>query len=713
MIVLSPFEVSAKNDDGYRTKDIVTGTKIATPLGETPLSVGVINHELLTDINLNRVTDAVAFTQAGVVNMGRVYYDQEQYTFRGYPGTILRNGVQFVSWTDESSIERVEVAKGPSAILYGFVSPGGVVNYVTKQPFGAEAYSAKATWSSDFGMREEWDLNTPLLGDKVEFRLTGAQGDGATWTHLQTLHETVLTPIVKVNLTPDTTLTYELSYHKRTGPFERIRFFYINKANGFNSVALAPYNSQLGGTVGYDDSASIAPNSWSETTRRRSEVRLEHRFNEHFHFLAIANDDYGNSEGVSQFMNTKAVRDVGYESMLIPPANHILLNIDPVYTHVQVHTQYVEANLLSTFETKYFKSNTLFGISAQRSPDTFAGNGDSKPADAPFGVIDYTLTSPYTVRLSDPVSKRYYTPGTDYHTWVLFNPVSSVYNWQKPDLFVTESFSTLDDKLHILGGLRRETYHSLFLQKYLPQIGALYEVVKGVSLYSLWSKTTEDNGRTKRYNTPRPLSESKGYDIGVKFDFLDSKLTGSVAYFDIHKSNLAVNDPRLTVDYANGLVDDTVTFTPGSESKGVEVSVQYQPTRSFQAIVTYAHVDAKILPGDPNPANDNTPLVYTVPDAVTFFGRYTFRGGPLDKLTIGGGFVNNWGPIYVGSPATDGLHSDGYFLANAFIRYPIKIRDHQQLELQLGMNNIADKRFYMNGGYNPPRETTLSASYKF
>jgi outer membrane receptor for ferric coprogen and ferric-rhodotorulic acid len=167
------------------------------------------------------------------------------------------------------------------------------------------------------------------------------------------------------------------------------------------------------------------------------------------------------------------------------------------------------------------------------------------------------------------------------------------------------------------------------------------------------------------------------------------------------------------VDYAQGLVDDTVTFTPGSSSKGFEASMQYQPMRNFQAILSYAHTRAIILPGDPNPATAYNPLVYSVPDAVTLFARYTFLGGPLNSLIVGGGFVQNWGPIYVDSPATSGLaNRHGYFTANAFVRYPLKIAGHR-VGLQVGANNITDDRYMMNGGYSSPREVILSADIKF
>jgi iron complex outermembrane recepter protein len=170
-------------------------------------------------------------------------------------------------------------------------------------------------------------------------------------------------------------------------------------------------------------------------------------------------------------------------------------------------------------------------------------------------------------------------PDLNYKTWQRWFSQDNVTDWAKPDLYITENLAALNNKLHVLAGFRRNQYKALNVQRNLPQFGAIYEVVKGISIYGIWSKTSEDNGRALRFNTPRPLSDSKACDVGVKFEVLDSKLTGGIAYFDIQKTNLAVTDSRAIIDYAAGLVDDTVTFTPGTESEGGEVNLQYQPNK--------------------------------------------------------------------------------------------------------------------------------------
>jgi outer membrane receptor protein involved in Fe transport len=81
-------------------------------------------------------------------------------------------------------------------------------------------------------------------------------------------------------------------------------------------------------------------------------------------------------------------------------------------------------------------------------------------------------------------------------------------------------------------------------------------------------------------------------------------------------------------------------------------------------------------------------------------------------MSIGGGFVHNWGPIYVDNPVAAPLANDTYMMINAFVRYPLRMRE-REVTLELAVNNLTDKRILMNGGFSPPREIYLGAEITF
>ncbi|HRE79933.1 MAG TPA: TonB-dependent receptor plug domain-containing protein, partial [Opitutaceae bacterium] len=58
-----------------------------------------------------------------------------QVNIRGFDSSAaMRNGVRGLTTPDMTSIARVETLKGPAALLYGQTQPGGVINYITKNP---------------------------------------------------------------------------------------------------------------------------------------------------------------------------------------------------------------------------------------------------------------------------------------------------------------------------------------------------------------------------------------------------------------------------------------------------------------------------------------------------------------------------------------------------------------------------------------------------
>src|SRR5690606_33516714 len=103
---------------------------------------------------------------------------QGAFTMRGFAvNTLMRNGVfRYISYNLDN-IERVEVVKGPAAVFFGQGYPGGVVNYVTKQPVFTKTPSTfKYSINDNSGHKVVADINL-LLSKKAAFRMVGAWDD--------------------------------------------------------------------------------------------------------------------------------------------------------------------------------------------------------------------------------------------------------------------------------------------------------------------------------------------------------------------------------------------------------------------------------------------------------------------------------------------------------------------------------------------------------
>jgi outer membrane receptor protein involved in Fe transport len=90
-------------------------------------------------------------------------------TLRGFSSTTtLRNGFRIQGGANRnmSNVESVEVLKGPAAILYGLVEPGGMVNVVTKQPQETSYYAMNQQFGSYDNYRTTIDATGPIADNK-------------------------------------------------------------------------------------------------------------------------------------------------------------------------------------------------------------------------------------------------------------------------------------------------------------------------------------------------------------------------------------------------------------------------------------------------------------------------------------------------------------------------------------------------------------------
>lgn len=175
---------------GYVAKRSLTGTKTDTPLIEVPQSISVITADELGDRKAESLDEALRYT-AGVTPNQRPLGSDDSSMLRGF--TIettgifldgLRNsGRTFSSSIEPYGLERVEVLRGPSSVLYGQVPPGGMVNAVSKRPttepireIGVEygTYDRR-TIKADFGgpidESGEWSYRLTMLGRESDTRL--------------------------------------------------------------------------------------------------------------------------------------------------------------------------------------------------------------------------------------------------------------------------------------------------------------------------------------------------------------------------------------------------------------------------------------------------------------------------------------------------------------------------------------------------------------
>ena len=189
-VVLSPFEVKSDKDFGYLKTNSATATRIGTEIQKVPLNISVISEDFINDANFKDIQDVLRYQSSsagdgrmGIIQPATGFTPSGIITLRGFPiNSRLRNGLLRYSAYSLDNVERVEIIKGPAAVFFGNAFPGGVINYVTKQPSFAPipttvSYAYTAFDNRMGGERVKLDNNT-VLSDKAAMRIVGAWDHG-------------------------------------------------------------------------------------------------------------------------------------------------------------------------------------------------------------------------------------------------------------------------------------------------------------------------------------------------------------------------------------------------------------------------------------------------------------------------------------------------------------------------------------------------------
>jgi iron complex outermembrane receptor protein len=214
-VELPSFSVTTTQDKGYLAANSVSATRINTPIADLPFSVSAFTQQFIEDTGATDLYDIVKYA-AGVTSGAKEFNaGEDSFTIRGFQQSPERNGFNEGGggnvYVDPVNIERVEVVKGPSALLYGQVAPGGTVNYITKTPQDGYFVTLNAGFGSDEYYRGTIDANVPIIPGVLLFRFNGAYENGFQFENITNRSETtVLSPSLTWNIFKN--LTLKLNY---------------------------------------------------------------------------------------------------------------------------------------------------------------------------------------------------------------------------------------------------------------------------------------------------------------------------------------------------------------------------------------------------------------------------------------------------------------------------------------------------------------------
>jgi hypothetical protein len=201
VLVLSPFEVNASDDTGYNASGTLSGTRLRTDLRDVAASTQIVTKQFMEDVGATNLAELLVYTNGTEVSglggnmsafdVGSTNVDVEQVNRQ--PGSIVRiRGIgtgttgsdqarDFFTTdipSDSYNVDRVEINRGPNAMLFGLGSPSGIVNAQLIRPkLNRNATSVEAKYGRFGTYRGTLDHNQVLIKDKVAFRFATLKAD--------------------------------------------------------------------------------------------------------------------------------------------------------------------------------------------------------------------------------------------------------------------------------------------------------------------------------------------------------------------------------------------------------------------------------------------------------------------------------------------------------------------------------------------------------
>ena len=645
-----------------------SSSRLGLSVLETPRAVSVIDGALLEQQMATTERDVLR-NASGVSSRSEYYGSYSQFAIRGLWANntynYLRDGAKFVHLLDPPlfNIDRVEVIKGPAALEFGQVAPGGLVNYVSKRPLADPLRTVKIGAGSHGWRSAEFDLTGPLNADgTLRYRLNGGASRGGSFVEGNTPNKQGVAGSLEWQMTPDTVWRAQAE---------------TQSIDGVSTVGLAvpdPKNPR---------SADVLPvgafygEPWLTTdgNLRFYSTEMQHRF---------ANG----LEGRVHLSRNETHRSVNLPSPMGPVTNGQVARGYWLAPGQEYNANTALAELRAKLQTGAVQHTLLAGIDWRAIEGIYGARTTGN-----LGAID--LYNP-VAGLVPPVASTGVTR------------LSS--DARNTGLFVQDRLTRGD--FGLLLGLRHDRFKDAYttpvtdLSKTQPSAAISWEPRPGSMLYASHARSFQANSGTLLWgDRAAPPSEGKQFELGWKQEWLGQRLMTTVSAFDLTLSNAPATDP-LHPGYS--------VLTARQRIKGVELELQGRITPGWTVTAQASFHDPKVLADTTAGSNVGNRVALATRRTSSLWTQYRLPQVP--GLWVGGGLVHQ-GDKFTANDNKWRL--PGYTVVDLAVGYQFA----GGVRLQANLKNAANRRYYVDGtattaGFGAvvpgqPRSLQVSLDYAF
>ncbi|MBB3261523.1 catecholate siderophore receptor [Paraburkholderia bannensis] len=666
----------------FQAEKSTVGAKTPTALRDIPQTVTVINKALIQSQGATSFQDALR--NAPGITIGGAEGGQigNNINLRGFTAQndIYLDGFRDRNqyYRDTFDLESIEVLYGPSSMLFGRGSTGGVINQVSKQAGLKPLTEVSSTIGTDDRYRATLDVDR-ALGDHAAFRLNAfGQSLGSTRDEMMN-KDYGFAPTLRFGIGTPTEVTLSaLIQHNYDQPDYGVQ--------SINGHAFAPSKSTY---YGLTDDRTIQD-------LQTVSARVDHKFNDQFKI--------SNQTGFSHSLTD--ARETAAQAVLTGPlssstalknGNYTTLPLSDLYVKLQSHDRVIENHSVYNDTMAQYKFNTGF-VKHEMIAGVEVGH-DSYTNQA------YTRNNLPIVSLLDPV----YIPTPSNVTTTVGNHAES--GATTLAAYFNETMS-LGEHWKLIGGVRWDRFqahitNSISAPNYAAQTntftsvraGAIYQPTDWQSYYFSYGTSFDPSleALTVTNNTQGLAPEhTKSYEVGGKWDLLGGNLSVTSAFFQQEMDNARTQTS--TGEY---------TLEGDIRVRGFQAGATGHITDKWQVFAGYTYMDAIVLKaadGTQGKTPANTPR-----NTFTLWTTYAFT----PHWEVGGG------PTYMSSryaANTNYVQVGGYTRWDAMAAYHEK-----KWDARLNLLNLTNKFYYdaliqSDGGRSVPgvgRTLLATFDYRF
>ncbi|WP_128602370.1 ferric-rhodotorulic acid/ferric-coprogen receptor FhuE [Pantoea wallisii] len=661
------------------------GTKMALTARDIPQSVTLVSKQRMQDQQLQSLNDVMRNTTGikGVSSdMDRTnYYSRgfiiDNYMTDGIPTTFASRWNLGDAQTDTALYERIEVVRGATGLMTGPGNPSASINMVRKHADSKEfTGSLEAGYGSWNKQRYVADLSAPLSAEgNVRGRIVAGYQDRNSFIERYGADKTFLYGVVDADLTDATKLSvgYEYSQINTDSPMwsGSPRWYtdgtQIHARRGYNTAPDWAYNDKEFKKL-FVNLQHNFDNGWNVTLNgTHDEMVLDSK-----QLYLDGYFDRNTGAGVSSYANYPVVGGTGY--------NTGKRKVDAV-----------DAFASGPYELLGRQHELMLGVSYNRQDNKYYSAWANISSDELGNFNNYNGNFPET-------------------NWNPREPASDTQLVRQKSAYVATRIN-LADPLHVIVGARYTNWNRQTLNAELeknnttPYGGVIWDFYDNWSAYASYTSVFQPQDYQDASGAYLSPVIGKNYEVGVKSDWFNSRLTTTVSLFRSELDNVGQSTGQTNPETGSAIY----VGKKGVVSRGVEFEVNGALTDNWQ--MTFGGTSYVAEDADGERYNSQLPR--------TSFNLFTsYRLPMLDQLTLGGG-VNWQSKTYsdVGGPDGNGTwraRQGSYTLVDLFARYDVT----KNLALQANLHNLFDKAYdenVSNGGivYGEPRNFSVSATYRF